>query len=433
MATTKTSYARPVCIVDGLRTPFIKAEGKPGPFEASDLAVNAGKVLLARQPFAANALDEVILGCVAPGPNEANIARLVALRLGCGDSMPAFTVQRNCASGLQALDTAALNIAAGRAEMVLAGGTESMSHSPILFGQKMVDWLGAMMRCKTLPKKLRHLLRLRLSYLAPVIGLKCGLSDPLLGISMGQTAENVAYRFNINRVEMDAYAANSHQRLLQAQQADFMGEVVPLYDDKGNVITADNGVREDSTAERLAKLRPVFDRGGNITAGNSAQVTDGAALLILASEKAVEQHNLPVLGKIIDAQWSGLNPAVMGLGPAHAMLPLLQRQQLGIDDIDNWEINEAFAAQVLGCLAAWQDEDYCKTQLGLDAAFGAIPMDRLNVDGGGISLGHPVGASGARIVLHLLHTLKRNQRKRGIASLCIGVGQGGAMMIEQGE
>jgi len=208
---------------------------------------------------------------------------------------------------------------------------------------------------------------------------------------------------------------------------------VPLYDDKGNVITADNGVREDSTAERLAKLRPVFDRGGNITAGNSAQVTDGAALLILASEKAVEQHNLPVLGKIIDAQWSGLNPAVMGLGPAHAMLPLLQRQQLGIDDIDNWEINEAFAAQVLGCLAAWQDEDYCKTQLGLDAAFGAIPMDRLNVDGGGISLGHPVGASGARIVLHLLHTLKRNQRKRGIASLCIGVGQGGAMMIEQGE
>jgi acetyl-CoA C-acetyltransferase len=183
--------------------------------------------------------------------------------------------------------------------------------------------------------------------------------------------------------------------------------------------------------EKLGSLRPVFDRPtGKVTAGNSAQVTDGAAWLILASEEAVKRYDLQVLGRIADSQWAALDPAQMGLGPVHAMAPLLRRQQLGTTDVDYWEINEAFAAQVLACQRAWSDQDYCKQQLELDQAQEPIAPDRLNVDGGGISLGHPVGASGARIVLHLTKVLARNGSRRGMASLCVGGGQGGAMLIE---
>ncbi|MGB5279515.1 MAG: acetyl-CoA C-acyltransferase, partial [Gammaproteobacteria bacterium] len=204
-----------------------------------------------------------------------------------------------------------------------------------------------------------------------------------------------------------------------------------LYDGSGHYFDHDDGVRPDSSIDKLAKLRPAFDRKyGSVTAGNSAQITDGAALLLLASEEAVHKHELPVLARIVDSQWAGLDPAVMGMGPVHAMSPIMNRHQLAINDVDYWEINEAFATQVLGCIEAWKDDAYCQTQLGQEKAFGEIPHDRLNVDGGGISLGHPVGASGARIVLHLARVLQRNHARRGIASLCIGGGQGGAMLIE---
>ncbi|MDH5258788.1 MAG: acetyl-CoA C-acyltransferase, partial [Gammaproteobacteria bacterium] len=192
-----------------------------------------------------------------------------------------------------------------------------------------------------------------------------------------------------------------------------------------------DGLRRDSDIAGLGKLKPVFDRNfGKVTAGNAAQVTDGAALLILASEKAVKDYNLPVIGKIVDSHWAGLDPSQMGLGPAHAMAPIMTRNKLKIEDIDYWEINEAFAVQVLSCIEAWKDKDYCTTHLGLKNALGEIPRDKLNVDGGGISIGHPVGASGARIVLHMLNVLKRNNAKRGMTSLCIGGGQGGAMLVE---
>ncbi len=193
-------------------------------------------------------------------------------------------------------------------------------------------------------------------------------------------------------------------------------------------------MRADSTLETLAKLRPVFDKPyGAVTAGNSAQVTDGAAWLILASEEAVSRHHLPVLGRIVDCQWAGLDPAQMGLGPVYAMAPLLHRHGLSSADIDYWEINEAFAAQVLACLVAWQDAGFCREELGGETPFESIDEERLNVDGGAVSIGHPVGASGARIVLHLLQVLRRHDARRGIASLCIGGGQGGAMLIERTE
>ena len=262
-----------------------------------------------------------------------------------------------------------------------------------------------------------------------------GLTDPMVGLLMGQTAENLAYRFGISRAQMDAYSVRSHQRVTRAQDEGYLaaggGEVEALYDNGGNAYMLDDGVRRDSSIENLAKLKPFFDRKyGNVTPGNSSQITDGAAWLILASEDSLKKYDLKPIGRILDSQWAGLDPAQMGLGPVHAATPILKRHGLKLDSLDYWEINEAFAAQVLGCLAAWKDEKYCKEQLGLDEAMGAMNEEKLNVDGGAVALGHPVGASGARIVLHMLKLLKRKNAKRGMASICIGGGLGGAMLVE---
>src|SRR5919109_5663 len=335
------ALSQPIYVVDGARTPFLKSKNRPGPFSAADLATQAGRALLMRQPFRPDELDEVILGCAAPSVDEVNIGRVAALRMGCGQKVPGWTVMRNCASGMQAVDSAINNILAGRAKLVLAGGVDALSLAP-----------GG-------------------------------------------------------------------------------GEVEALYDASGKAYALDDGVRADASIESLAKLRPFFDRKyGNVTAGNSSQITDGAAWLLLADEEALREHNLQPLGRIVDSEWAGLDPAQMGLGPVHAATPILKRHGLGLNDLDYWEINEAFAAQVLGCLAAWRDEKYCREELGLDGAMGELDQAKLNVDGGAIALGHPVGASGTRIVLHLLKTLKRTGKKRGMASICIGGGLGGAMLVE---
>jgi acetyl-CoA C-acetyltransferase len=428
--------AKTIYVIDGARTPFLKAKNRPGPFSAGDLATQAGRTLLMRQPFSPQDLDEVILGCAAPSVDEVNIGRVVALRMGCGQKVPGWTVMRNCASGMQALDSAIANILTGRSNLVLAGGVDALSRAPLLYSDRMVLWFAGMMGAKTPLQRAAQFARLPLgALLSPVIGIMKGLTDPMVGLLMGQTAENLAYRFGITRTEMDAFSVRSHQRVLQAQSGGWLapggGEIEAVYDAAGEVFSLDDGVRKDASTENLAKLKPFFDRKfGNITPGNSSQITDGAAWLLLASEEAVAKHGLAPIGRIVDSEWAGLDPAQMGLGPVHAATPILKRHGLGLNDLDYWEINEAFAAQVLGCLAAWQDEGYCREQLGLDGALGALDDARLNVDGGAIALGHPVGASGARIVLHLLKTLKRNNAKRGLAAICIGGGLGGAMLVE---
>ena len=426
----------PVYVIDGARTPFLKSKNRPGPFAASDLAVQAGRTLLSRQKFAPQELDEVILGCAAPSVDEVNIGRVAALRLGCGEKVPGWTVMRNCASGMQALDSGASNILAGRSQLVLAGGVDALSRAPLLYNDAAVNWFSDMAAARSAGQRAALFARLPFkALLAPVIGIMKGLTDPMVGLLMGQTAENLAYRFGITREQMDAYSVRSHQRVARAQDEGPLkagaGEVEALYDARGNTYALDDGVRRDASMDSLAKLKPFFDRKyGNVTPGNSSQITDGAAWLILASEAAVRRHGLSPIGRIVDAQWAGLDPAQMGLGPVHAATPILKRHGLGVNDLDYWEINEAFAAQVLGCLAAWQDERYCREQLGLERAFGELDQDKLNVDGGAVALGHPVGASGARIVLHMLQLLKRRNAKRGIASICIGGGLGGAMLLE---
>ena len=424
---------KPIYVIDGARTPFLKARNRPGPFAASDLATDAGRALLLRQPFEPPELDQVILGCAAPAPDEVNIGRVVALRMGCGHKVPGWTVMRNCASGMQAIDSAMDSMRTGRSELVLAGGVDALSRAPLLFSDAMVGWLSSWYAAKTLGRRAALIAQFRLHYLAPVIGLMKGLTDPVVGLLMGQTAENLAWRFGITRAEMDAYSARSHQRVLAAQrEGRFAGEIVALYDRSGSAYPADDGVREDSTPENLARLKPFFDRKyGNVTAGNSSQVTDGAAWVVLATEEAVQKHGLKPRGRIVDTQWAALDPAQMGLGPVYAATPLLTRNGMGLADVDAWEINEAFAAQVIACLRAWESDGFCRDELGLPGALGAIDPDRLNVDGGAIALGHPVGASGARIVLHLLNVLERSGGRRGIAAICIGGGQGGAMLVER--
>lgn len=431
MAATNTSYMRDVYIVDGARTPFLKAKGKPGQFSASDLAVNAARELMQRQSFSPQDINEVVVGCVMPSEDEANIARVVSLRLGCGKAIPAYTVQRNCASGMQSLDSAAKDIAMGRCDLVLAGGTEAMSRAPLLFNQGMVNWFAGLASAKGWKAKLKQYLSFRPGFLAPIIALLKGLSDPLVNLNMGQTAEILAYRFNISREQMDEFAYQSHQRAIKGQEEKHYQEVEPLFGGNGDYYLADDGVRHDSSMAKLATLKPFFDKKfGSVTAGNSSQISDGAAMLLLASKDAVQKYRLPVIGRIVDTTWAGVDPAEMGLGPVYATNKLLQQQHLQMSDIDYWEINEAFAGQVLACLAAWESDEYCKQNLGRDKALGKIDPSRLNVDGGAIAIGHPVGASGARIVLHLLDVLKRNHAKRGIATICIGGGQGGAMLIE---
>lgn len=425
---------RPVYVVDGTRTPFLKATGGRGPFSASDLAVQAGRTLLNRLPILPADIDQVVMGCVMPSENEANIGRLIAVRLGCPHHIPGWTVQRNCASGMQALDSAIKDVALGRYDLVLAGGAEAMSRTALLYSDVMVDWLTRFRHTKGFFNKCSVLTQWRPSYLSPVIGLLKGLTDPLIDLNMGQTAEILAYRYGITRQAMDEYALESHQRLAAAQdESELREEISTVYDTRGRYYSEDNGVRRDTTLERLYRLKPQFDRRfGKVTAGNSSQITDGAAVLLLASEAAVKRHKLPVLGRIVDTAWGALSPDVMGLGPVVATNQLLSRQQLSLNDIDYWEINEAFAAQVLACLNAWEDEDFFRQQNGqVPMISGKIQRSRLNIEGGAIALGHPVGATGARLVLHLLQLLKRRQATRGVATLCIGGGQGGAMLLER--
>jgi len=423
-----------VYIVDGSRTPFLKAKGTPGKFKALDLAIQAARPLLIRNGIGDSDIDELVVGCMNPNADECNIAKLLALRLGLNVNIPAHTVQRNCASGLQAIDSAYKNIASGTSDLVLAGGTETMSRAPLLFNDDMAMWLSKFNMAKSFPKKLLVALQFRPKLLVPVISLLRALKDPTINLSMGQTAENLAWRFGITRTDMDEYAVNSHKKYNTEQSTNILeNEITTIYDKNGHHYNTDESVRAKNSIEKLAKLRPVFDKiFGNVTAGNSAPITDGASFVLLASDAALDKYGLrdKVLAKIVDINWAGVDPSEMGLGPVKSLVPMVTRNGLSVGDIDSFELNEAFAAQVIGCLKAMESKDYCSEEFGMEEAFGEIDPNKLNIHGGSISIGHPVGASGTRIVYHLAKTLEANSTQYGVASLCIGHGQGGAILIE---
>jgi acetyl-CoA acetyltransferase family protein len=432
--TTTHDPQRTLALVAGYRTPFCRAGGALQGAFAADLATHVFRELLDRTPIRPSDVDEVILGCAGPDPREANVARVAALRAGLPATVPAVTVMRNCASGMEALLAAQQRVAAGSGEVFLVGGAESMSNFPLLMGPELVRFFQRLGKARSPLSKLRALLSFRPGALKPRIAVLEGLTDPTNGLSMGATAERIARRFGISRQAMDGYALQSHQRATAALQRQRLGaEIVPYVPPPkyGAAIAADDGVRTEQTLDALARLKPVFDRrDGDVTVGNACQVTDGAVALLCMSASRAKRLGLEPLAFVRSTATAGLAPAEMGLGPVHAAPPALARAGLRLDQLDRVELNEAFAAQVLACLAAFADDDYCRREVGLPAALGVIDPARLNVNGGAIALGHPIAASGARLVLTLAHELRSQGLRHGLATLCIGGGQGQAVVLE---
>ncbi len=421
-----------VWLLSGVRTPFVKAGGAFRDTPAYELGRIAVGEAIARAELDPGRLDEVILGNCAQPAEAANVARVTALRAGVPEPVPAVTVHRNCASGMEAVAAAAQRIVAGDAKLVLAGGTESMSQIPLLYSLEYGAWLEGLMRAKTPLQRLGAVARFRPRLLKPRIALAEGLTDLVCGLNMGQTAEVLAREFRIDRAQQDAFALQSHHRAVAARPR-LREEIVPVFAaPRSDPVVDDVGPRENQTLEALAKLKPYFDRrNGTVTVGNACQVTDGAVALLVGGDEVAARWPTPPLARIRAYAFAGLSPARMGLGPVFATARALAKAGLELADCELFEINEAFAAQVLACLAAARSESFARRELGRELALGEFPLERLNVNGGAIALGHPVGASGARLLLTLALELRRRGWKRGLASLCVGGGQGAAFILER--
>ncbi len=420
-------------IVDGVRTPFCKAGSDlahSGPDELGRVAVSA---LLTRTGLDPALVDEVIFGCVSQPADAANVARVIALRSGIPEKVPAMTVHRNCASGCEALTQAAERISAGRGSIFIVGGTESMSQVPLLFKQSTAEKFGKLARAKSFGQKVRTLASFRPSDFQPRVGLQLGLTDPVCGLNMGETAEVLARECRISREMQDAFSLESHRRAAAAAVR-LAEEICPIYVNgyrPAAAILQDNGPRLNQSMEALAKLKPVFDRRtGTVTAGNASQITDGAVALLVMSEEKASMLGLQPLGALAAWAYAGCDPMRMGLGPVFAMAKLEDETGVAPAAVDLVEINEAFAAQILAVLNCSASTDFARKHLSRDRALGEIPKEKLNVNGGAIALGHPVGATGARLALTSLKELRRRKAKQALVSACVGGGQGVALLLE---
>jgi len=423
----------PVVVVEGLRTPYAKAWGAFDEVPADELGRIAVAELLTRLDLDAKEVDAVVVGNVAQPGEAANIARVIALRAGIPRAVPAHTVHRNCASGMESIAEGVNQIRLGQARVVVAGGVESMSNIPFLLSRELQRWLMGWQRAKRPIDKLKAVTRLRPAWFQPTVGLRLGLTDPVCDLNMGETAEVVARDFAISREEQDRFALRSHEHTEAAIDAGRLAEeIVPVYPPpRFDAVADDDGLRRGQTMGALAKLKPVFDRRfGTVTAGNASQITDGGAAVLLMAESDARARGYTPLGRVTAWAFAGNDPARMGLGPVHATRKLLKQTGLHLAHFDLVEINEAFAAQVLGCLHAFDSAAYFRDHFDGEAPLGEIHETKLNVNGGAIALGHPVGSSGTRLIITLLKELRRRGLERGLATLCIGGGQGAAFVVE---
>lgn len=423
-----------VAIVAGVRSPFCRANGAFNDLEVDDLGAYVVRELVARSGIDPKQIDELIFGNVIEPPGSSNIARIIAVKAGLPLEMPAFTVNRNCASGMEAVVTAMNRIVLGDAQIIIAGGAESMSGFPVSFSKKMRDFLVSLNKSKTWKQKLSTLLTFRPSFLKPHVP---SISDPLCGLSMGQTAEVIARELHVTREEQDQFALKSQTRAMNATNSGVLSEEIvpiPIPPKYQKVQTVDDGPRANQTLEALSNLKPVFDKvNGTVTAGNSSQVTDGSVALLLMSEEKARELGFKPLGYISDYASVGLSPSRMGLGPAYAIAKLLKKTGKKLNDFDLIEINEAFAGQVLASKKALASDEFSRKELGYDSAVGDLDLEKVNVNGGAVAIGHPLGASGARLILTLLMELKRRKQHLGLAALCIGGGQGEAVIVSREE
>ncbi|HXF82226.1 MAG TPA: 3-oxoadipyl-CoA thiolase [bacterium] len=397
---------RTAVIVDAVRTPVGRYNGALRDVRPDDLAAHVIRALIQRTGIDPAAVEDVIFGAAnQAGEDNRNVARMALLLAGLPVAVAGQTVNRLCGSGLQAASSAAQAIKVGEADVVIAGGVESMTRAPFVLAKPDAAFPRGEMRLYDTTLGWRFT-NPRLAEMYPPY-------------SMGETAENVAERFGITRREQDEYALRSHQRAVRAMaEGRFADELVPVVipQPRGEpqVVDRDEHPRADTSLEKLGQLRPIFRPGGTVTAGNSSGINDGAAALLLASDEAAEALGLRPMARVVASAVAGVDPAYMGLGPIPATRKVLARTGLRIEDFDLIELNEAFAAQVIPCVR----------ELG-------IPLERLNVNGGAIALGHPIGFSGARILTTLVHELRRRGGRYGLATMCIGVGQGIAMVVER--
>jgi acetyl-CoA C-acetyltransferase/acetyl-CoA acyltransferase len=422
-----------IAILEGVRTPFAKAFGALASVPAQELGRVASVEVLRRAGLRADQIDQVVFGNVALPADAANIARVIALTAGVPQDRIAHTVQRNCASGLEAITTAAQLIQLGEAKTVLAGGVESMSRIPLLYNDAATERYLRLGKAKSAWQRFKALLAFRPGHFKPVAGVQLGLTDPVSGLIMGKTAELVARDFGITRLEQDQFALESHRRAVAAKKRGVFAEEITPVVVGAKELKEDVGPREGQTLEALAKFRPFFEENGTVTVGNSCPLTDGAAAVVVAPGEATRAEGRRPLGYLRAYAYAGCDPARMGLGPAYATAKLLDKTGLKMSDFDLVELNEAFAAVVLGNERAFVSDDFAREKLGRPTALGPLDQAKLNVNGGAIALGHPVGATGTRLVVTLLKELRRRGLRRGLATLCVGGGQGAAVFVETGE
>lgn len=426
---------RDVVLVEGVRTPFAKAGTQLKDVHPAELGRVALQELMARTALDPNVVDEVIIGNTGNPPDAVNIARVIALRSGIPLKTPAFSVHRNCASALESLSLGYEKIRSGTADVIVAGGTENMSQLPLIFSKEFADIFGEFAFAKTFAARINALKKVKLKYLKPRISVMEGLTDPFVGINMGMTAEILAKEFDISRTEQDQWALDSHKKAAAAQMSGRMAEeTTPVYlaPKYKTVVKEDVGPRAEQSLEQLAKLKPFFDRKyGSITVGNACPITDGAAMLLLMSRSKAESLGYKPYARIASYAFAGLEPERMGLGPAYSTPVALKRAGLELKQMGLVELNEAFAAQVIACTKAMASDSFAKEKLGLSQKVGELDPSIINVNGGAIALGHPVGATGSRLVLTLMKEMKKRNVQYGLATLCIGGGQGGSMILER--
>jgi acetyl-CoA C-acetyltransferase/acetyl-CoA acyltransferase len=422
-------------ILEGVRTPFLKSGSDAKDLGAAELGKQVLQALLKRLPLRPEQIDEIIFGCVAQPFDAANVTRVAQIKAGLPLSIPSYTVHRNCSSSMQSVTNACEQILAGRAELVIAGGMESLSSTPLTYNKKATAWFGRLSRAKTLGQRLGLMFGAPWAeFLKPRISLMEGLTDPTCGMNMGQTAEVLANEFGISRAQQDEFAVQSHLKAAKAQAAGrFDREIAPLFCPPSMApVAKDNGIRPDSSVDKLAKLKTVFAKEhGTVTAGNASQITDGAVALVVTTMEQAQAMGVKPLAVIKGQAYAGLDPQRMGLGPVFSTKRLFDQLGLQMKDMDVVEINEAFAAQVLACLQAFASQEISTKHLGFDKAVGELDPAKLNVNGGAIALGHPVGSSGGRLLLTLAHELIARDKQQGLATLCVGGGQGAAFVLER--
>lgn len=447
------SNPRDVVIVDGVRTPFAKAGTDLKSVHPAELGKVALKELIARTQLDVSVVDEVIVGNTGSPADAVNISRVIALNAGIPQNVSAYTVHRNCASALQSITSGYDKIRAGVADVVVAGGAESMSQMPLIFSEEFNKKFDALGRAKGVGaqlgaiagligadfKMLKELLTtgpMQEAPHKPIISIVKGLTDPFVGLNMGQTAEILAKEFQISRLEQDQFALLSHQKAV-ASAGKMAEEITPVYVPPKfkTIVSKDIGPRDGQSLEALQKLKPLFDRiSGTVTAGNSCPITDGAAMLLLMSRARAQELGYKIKAVIKSYAYAGLEPERMGLGPVYSTPLALKRAGISFSQLGLVELNEAFAAQVLACGKAFASQTFAQEKLGLSSAVGELNPQILNVNGGAVALGHPVGATGSRLVLTLMKEMERRPNVQfGLATLCIGGGQGGALILERGE